>query len=75
MHDDENGNDDKPLQNTSETDMLVEFMDMVRREGISDKKLRKVLDYVERVVSETDWTGPVMCGVRLMPYQGARDGK
>ena len=54
MHDDENGNDDKPLQDMSETDILVAFMDLMSQEGISDIKLRKFLDYVESVVSEAD---------------------
>lgn len=38
MHDDENGNDDKSLQDISEADMLVEFMDLMSQKGISDYK-------------------------------------
>ena len=55
MHDDEHGNDDKLLQHMSDTDMLAEFMDLISQEGISDNKLRKILAYAERVVSEPDW--------------------
>ena len=54
MHDDENGTDDNSLHNLSEADLLAELMDLMSREGISDNKLRKILDYVKRVVSETD---------------------
>jgi len=53
MHDDDDGND-MSLQDISESELLVEFMDLMSREGISDYKLRKILDYVERVVSELD---------------------
>ena len=54
MHDDEIRNDDKSLQTLSETDMLVEFMDLMSRESISDNKLRQILDYVERVLAQPD---------------------
>lgn len=30
-------------------------MALMSREGISDNKLRKILAYAERVVSEPDW--------------------
>ena len=53
MHDDENGNDHKSQQ-MSETDMMVEFMDLMSQDGASDNKLRKILDYVERVLTEAD---------------------
>jgi hypothetical protein len=33
---------------------LVEYLDLMGRGGISDTKLRKILAYVERVVSEPD---------------------
>lgn len=58
MHDGGNGNDDgsgdKSLQTMSETDRLAELMDLMSQEGNCDDKLRKILAYVERVVSETD---------------------
>ena len=54
MGDDENGNDDESLQHMSETDLMVELMDLLSQDGISDNKLRKVLAYVERVLSEAD---------------------
>ena len=53
MHGDENGNDNSP-QDMSEPDMLAELMGLMSREEISDSKLSKILDYVERVVSEAD---------------------
>jgi hypothetical protein len=34
--------------------MLAEFMDLMSREGISDNKLRKILAYIEQVLSEPD---------------------
>ncbi|HET8669573.1 MAG TPA: hypothetical protein VFM05_02805 [Candidatus Saccharimonadales bacterium] len=53
MHDDENGNDDL-LQDMSESDMLAELIDRISQPGISDDKLRKILDkildYVEQVL-------------------------
>lgn len=52
MCDDENGNDDKPLQEMSESDRLAGLMDLMSRESISESKLRKILDYVEQVLSE-----------------------
>ena len=54
MHDGENGNDNNSLQDMSEADMLAEFMDLMSRDGIINKKLRKILDYVERVLSGAD---------------------
>jgi len=38
----------------SKRDIVVKIMNLITQEGISDNKLRKILDYVERVVSETD---------------------
>lgn len=35
-------------------DTMVELMDLMSQEGLSDNTLRKILDYVERVVSEVD---------------------
>jgi hypothetical protein len=49
MHDDESD-----IEDMSEADMLAEFMDLMSQEGISDNRLRKILAYVERVVSERD---------------------
>ena len=54
MPDDENGKVDNPLQDVSESDLLAELMGLMSREGISDGKLRKILAYVERVLSERD---------------------
>ena len=54
MHDDENGNDDNSLQDIAEADILPEFMGLISQPGISDNKLRKILAYVERVLSEPD---------------------
>ena len=54
MHNDEDGNGDESLQDMSETDMMIELMDLISQPGISDKKLRKILAYIERVVSEAD---------------------
>ena len=34
--------------------MVVRIMNLIRQEGISLKRLRKILAYVERVVSETE---------------------
>ena len=31
---------------------MVQLMDLINQESISDKKLRKILAYVERVLSE-----------------------
>lgn len=52
MPNDETGNDDKSPQDMPESDRLAELMGLMSQEGISDSKLRKILDYVERVVSE-----------------------
>ena len=38
----------------SNKDIVVEIMNLITQEGVSLKKLRKILDYVERVVSETE---------------------
>ena len=38
----------------SEADMMADLMGMMSQEGISDNKLRKILAYVERVLSESD---------------------
>ena len=54
MPDDENGNHDNPLQEMSVADLLAELMDLMSHDGISDNMPRKILDYVERVVSEAD---------------------
>jgi hypothetical protein len=50
MPDDEIGNDNS----MTEADMMVEFMDLMSQEDISDYKLRKILAYVERVLSEAN---------------------
>ena len=50
LHDDENGNDNR----MTETDMMIELMDLLSQDGISDNKFRKILDYVERALSEAD---------------------
>jgi hypothetical protein len=54
MNDDELGNNDESLQSMFEAEMMAELMGMMNQEGISDTKLRKILAYVERVVSEAD---------------------
>jgi hypothetical protein len=35
-------------------DMVVKIMNMTTQEGISEKNLRKILDYVRKVLSEPD---------------------
>lgn len=35
-----------------ETDMMSEFMNLILQDGIRDTKLRKILAYVERVLSK-----------------------
>ena len=45
MHDGENGSDDESLQYMSETDLMVELMDLLSQDGISDNKLLKILEY------------------------------
>lgn len=35
-------------------DMLAELMDLMSHEGINNSNLRKILVYVERVLSERD---------------------
>ena len=47
MPDYENGIGDKSLEYISETEMMAEFMALISQEGISDKKLPKILAYVE----------------------------
>lgn len=41
-------------QGMTEADTMVEFVDPLSQDGISDNKLRKILANVERVVSETE---------------------
>jgi hypothetical protein len=36
MHEDENGNGDESLQDMAETDLMVELMDLLSQDGISD---------------------------------------
>jgi hypothetical protein len=51
MNDDETGNH---TQDLTEADVMAELMDLISQPGIRDNKLRKILDYVERVLSEPD---------------------
>ncbi|HEX5735271.1 MAG TPA: hypothetical protein VF131_20750 [Blastocatellia bacterium] len=51
MNDDELGNNDESLQSMFEAEIMAELMGLLSREGISDTKLRKILAYVERVLS------------------------
>jgi hypothetical protein len=76
MHDGENGSDDESLQYMSETDLMVELMDLLSQDGISDNKLLKILDYQDSRLSRfsimssgcfrkrIDWCGPIMWAVR-----------
>ena len=44
----------------SEPDLLAELIGLMSREGISDSKLRKILDYVQGCFrSLIDWRDPV----------------
>ena len=51
---DKAGSDDKFPRQMSKRDIVVKIMNLITQEGVSNKKLRKILDYVERVVSEAD---------------------
>jgi hypothetical protein len=63
MRDDEDGNDDMSLQNMSASDMMAELMDLMSQEGISDSKLRRILAYVERVLSRSAKDKQSVCGL------------
>ena len=54
MNDGENSNNNKSLQGMAGTDMMAELMGLISQEGISDNKVHKILDQVERFVSEPD---------------------
>ena len=42
--------DDKSRQATYEAGVLLELMDLITQGGVSEKHLRKILAYVERVL-------------------------
>lgn len=41
-------------QNMSRRDIAVKIINLITQEGVSKVQLRKILDYVESVVSESD---------------------
>ncbi|HJQ68814.1 MAG TPA: hypothetical protein VKA70_07570 [Blastocatellia bacterium] len=47
-------NDDDQLPEEDEKDVVVKIMSLTAQEGVSDKKLRKILDYIESVLAEPD---------------------
>ena len=49
-----NGDDDKLPEDLDEKDMVVKIMSLTAQEGVSDKKLRKILDFIESVLAEPE---------------------
>jgi hypothetical protein len=49
-----NGNGEKKPENLTSRDMVIRLMNLTTEEGISDEKLRKILEYAEKVLSEPD---------------------
>ena len=49
-----NGDDDKLPEDLDEKDMVVKIMNLTAQEGVSDKKLRKILDFIESVLAEPE---------------------
>ncbi len=49
-----NGDDDKLPEDLDEKDMVVKIMSLTAQEGVSDKKLRKILEYIESILAEPD---------------------
>ena len=54
MGKDKNGKNEKLTENMSGKDMVVKIMNLTTQEGVSEKNLRKILDYVRKVLSEPD---------------------
>jgi tetratricopeptide (TPR) repeat protein len=49
-----NGNGKKLPENMTSRDMVIKLMNLTTQEGISDEKLQKIIDYVEKLLSEPD---------------------
>lgn len=49
-----NGNDKKLPEHMTSRDMVIRIMNLTTQEGISDDKLQKIIDYVEKILSEPD---------------------
>jgi hypothetical protein len=51
---DKNGKNEKLPEDMNGKDMVVKIMNLTTQEGVSEKNLRKILDYVRKVLSEPD---------------------
>lgn len=51
---DKNGKNEKLPEDVNGKDMVVKIMNLTTQEGVSEKNLRKILDYVRKVLSEPD---------------------
>lgn len=49
-----NDNGKKKPENLTSRDIVIRLMNLTTEEGISDEKLRKILDYAEKILSEPD---------------------